>query len=133
MKMNFFTKVFKGSAFTPPKQIILAFKSLFPEALNVEWSKGAETYEAIFYKEQVESIATFDKTSSLLVHKMYLNEDYLPENIKAELSTKGEIMNVVLINRGNTVTYEVIYRDQDLIRYVIEYDIIGGVIGEHKL
>jgi hypothetical protein len=133
MKMNFWNKIFKGSVFNPPRQIVDAFELLFPNSINTEWSKNADQFEAIFYKDQVECIATFNKDAGLLVHKMYLNENYLPETIKAELATKGEIMNVVLINRGNTVTYEVIYRDKNLIRYVIEYDIIGGVVNDRKL
>ena len=34
-------------------------------------------------------------------------------------------MNAVMINKGNSITYETIYRDQNLIRYIVVLTNLG--------
>lgn len=130
---NFFTRLFRKPAFTPPKNVLDAFTLLFPEVINIEWSLAKELYEVIFYKDQVENIAVFNQSASLIMHKMFLSEEYLPEPIKEILTHKGEIMNVVMINHGNLLTYEIIFRDTQLNRYVVTFDILGNMVEQHAL
>jgi hypothetical protein len=131
--MSFFSKIFKGSVFTPPENIHISFNERFSDVIDVEWSKTGDNFEAIFYKENIECIAIFGSEGFLLEHKMFLSEGYLPEKIKEILHGKGEIMNVVLINQGNAVRYEIIYRDTELTRYVIVFDITGTILEERVL
>ena len=131
--MNFFSKIFGGSIFSPPENIKNSLKKAFPEVINIEWNKTGDSYEAIFYKDNIEYIANFDRQGDLLLYKMFLPEGFLPENIKSSLTNKGEIMNAVMINEGNSITYEVIIRDKDLVRYLILLNELGVVIDEKVL
>jgi hypothetical protein len=131
--MNFFSKIFKGSLFSPPEIIRNALVNSFQDVINIEWNKNGESYEAIFYKDNIEYIAIFESSGTLLEYKMFLPEGFLPEKIKSELNKKGETMNAVMINKGSSVTYEAIYRDKELIRYVIIFNELGGIIEEKVL
>jgi len=131
--MNFFTKIFNGSLFSPPEVIINSLKERFKDVINIEWNKNGDYYEAIFYKENIEYIANFDRTGLLIEYKMFLPEGFLPEKIKSTLNAKGETMNAVMINKGNSITYETIYRDTELIRYMVVFNELGGIIEEKVL
>jgi hypothetical protein len=131
--MNFFSKIFKGSLFSPPEVIVNSLKNRFNDVINVEWNKNGDYYEAIFYKDNIEYIANFDMEGVLIEYKMFLPEGILPEKIKSTLNSKGETMNAVMINKGSSVTYETIYRDKELIRYLIVFNELGGIIEEKIL
>lgn len=124
--MRFFSKLFKQTAYMPPKNISRTFSCIFPKVLNIEWAKINEIYEAIFYQNHFENIAIFNADAVLLSHKIFLSEIYLPEIIKENISKKGEIMNVVMINKANNVYYEIIFRDNNLNRFLITYDMLGN-------
>jgi len=131
--MNFFSKIFGDSIFSPPDVVKNSLKERFPSVINVEWNKTGENYEAIFYKDNIEYIANFDRTGVLIVYKMFLTEGFLPEKIKSTMKGKGEIMNVVMINKGNSITWEIIYRDKELIRYLMLFNEIGVILEEGVL
>jgi hypothetical protein len=131
--MNFFSKIFGDSIFSPPEIVKNSLKERFPSVINVEWNKTGENYEAIFYKDNIEYIANFDRSGVLIVYKMFLTEGFLPEKIKSTMKGKGEIMNVVMINKGNCITWEIIYRDKELIRYLMLFNEIGAILEEGVL
>lgn len=131
--INFFTKIFKSSPFSPPEEIINALKEKFPDVINIEWNKSGDSYEAIFYKDSIEYIANFDKDGELKVYKMFLPEGFLPGNILDTVRKKGELMNAVMINKGNSITYEIIYRDTDLVRSVMMLNEKGTILEERLL
>ena len=131
--MNFFSKIFGDSLLSPPEIVKNSLKERFPSVINVEWNKNGDNYEAIFYKGNIECIANFDRSGSLIVYKMFLSEDFLPQNIKLTMKSKGEIMNAVMINKGNSITYEIIYRDKELIRYLMLFNEIGVILEEMVL
>jgi hypothetical protein len=131
--MNFFSKIFGDSIFSPPELVKNSLKERFPSVINVEWNKSGDIYEAIFYKDNIECIANFDRSGLLIVYKMFLSEGYLPQNIKSTMAGKGEIMNAVMINKGNSITYEIIYRDSELIRYLMLFSELGVILEERVL
>lgn len=131
--MNFFSKIFGDSIFSPPEIVKDSLKVRFPAVINVEWNKTGDIYEAIFYKDNIECIANFDRSGTLIVYKMFLSEDFLPQNIKSTMLGKGEIMNAVMINKGNSITYEIIYRDKELVRYLMLFSEIGVILEERVL
>ena len=131
--MNFFSKIFGDSIFSPPEIVKDSLKERFPAVINVEWNKTGDIYEAIFYKDNIECIANFDRSGTLIVYKMFLSEDFLPQNIKSTMLGKGEIMNAVMINKGNSITYEIIYRDKELILYLMLFSEIGVILEERVL
>ncbi|HAF29454.1 MAG TPA: hypothetical protein DCG75_10445 [Bacteroidales bacterium] len=130
---NFVKRVIEGNGITPPIICLNAFNSNFNDTINVEWFDRADHFEAIFYKDNLEHIAIFDLSGSLVEYKLFLPVEFLPEAIKTYLESKGEIMNSVLINKGNTIEYEVIVRDANFTRYLILLSDLGKVIEEKKL
>ena len=130
---KFFTKLIEGSTIVPPENISSSLFSNFPEAINIEWFKKEVCYETIFYKDSIEHIAIFDYNGGLLEYKMNLPNNLMPEKIKTELEVMGEIMNVVIINKGNSIIYEVIIRDKELKRSLLLLNEWGEMQMEKKL
>lgn len=130
---DFLKKVFQGTGISPTKVCLKAFNQNFENALNVEWYNKEDYFEAIFYKDNLEHIAMFDKAGNLIEYKLYLPEGYLPEPIKNKVEAKGEIMNALMRNKGNMVEYEVIVRDKALNRYVMTLSDVGNLHEEKKL
>ena len=130
---NFLNKIFGHGKFMPPENIQQRLLEKFPETVNVEWNKTGKNFEAIFYKDQLEYIAIIDFSGKLLEYKMSLSEDLLPQQIKENLLQKGEIMNAVLINKGNAISYEVIIRNKSLTRFMIILNETGITISERQL
>lgn len=130
---DFLKKVVEGHGVSPPEECHQSFKQNFEEAINVEWFKKESCYEAIFYKNNLEHIALFDISGVLLEYRQNLSEDHLPIAIKDLVTSRGELMNSVLKNKGNMLEYEIILRDRDLNRYLITISEIGTIIQEMKL
>lgn len=130
---EFLKNIMQGKGFEPPENCVQELNRNFEDARNVEWSEKQDTYEAIFYKDNLEYIALFDKEGKLLEYKMFLSIDLLPEAIKNSLESQWEIMNVVLINKGNEIEYEAIVRDRQLDRYLIQLSNLGKALFEKKL
>ncbi|MBN2350283.1 MAG: hypothetical protein JXJ22_15705 [Bacteroidales bacterium] len=130
---TFFTRLFEGERISPPELIVSGLNQNFPEAFNIEWFRKKEAYEAVFYKNNIEHIAIFKNNGILEEYKMYLPEGYLPDIIKGIMLNKGEIMNSVLINKGNSITYEIIFRDSKLNRFLLFINEHGEIIEEKKL
>jgi hypothetical protein len=130
---DFFKKVIEGVGITPPEVCSDAFSKEFKTASHVEWFDHGDHFEAVFYKDNSEHIAMFDPEGKLVEYKMYLPDGYLPELIKSHLESRGEIMNVVLRNKGNQIEYEAIFRDTALNRYLVVFSSLGQVIAERPL
>jgi len=130
---DFLKKVFEGNGVSPSGICLQSFNQNFEDAKNVEWFKNENHFEAIFYKNNLEHIAIFSLTGVLTEYRLNMPADYLPEPIKNIVSSKGEIMNSVMRNKGNMLEYEVIVRDQELNRHLITLSDIGRLIEEKKL
>lgn len=116
MKFPFF-KIFKSQAKTIPGDVKKQLDFCFPNAKNIEWEFKNHIYEAIFYLYDVEHIAQFSKKGELLEYKKNLWPDELPEIIKKAGNAHGEIMNGIIIYRGQETIYEMIIRNEKLDRY----------------
>jgi hypothetical protein len=99
----------------------------------VEWFRKADHYEAIFYMQNLEHIALFSLPGKLEEYKRNLPVDFLPGPIKDVVRQKREIMNAVLINKGNRLEYELIVRDRLLKRHLMVISDLGEVWEERKL
>jgi hypothetical protein len=130
---EFSRNIISSKGETPPENIQRAFTEKFPGAINIEWTDKSKYFEALFYLEQIEYIAIFSPGGDLMEYKMFLPEDYLPANIRKKLSSLGEVMNAVLINKGNRIIYEIIYRDTDLNRYIVYLTNLGRTIKKERL
>lgn len=130
---NFLKKVVEGNKISPSDICLHSFNENFTGAINVEWFKKGNCYEALFYKNDFEHIAIFDLSGVLIEYRQNLSSDYLPEPIKKTALSKGEIMSTILKNKGNTLEYEMIVRDNNLNRYLIILSDVGNIIEEKKL
>lgn len=130
---NLAKKILVGESIQPPDSCLQQFNENFRGAINIDWFEKDDNYEAIFYKDNIEHIAYYNSKGSLESYKMFLPTKFLPESIKSTLEHKGEIMNVVMINKGNSVNYEVIIRDKNLHRYLFLVTGLGKIISEIKL
>jgi|3_EtaG_2_1085321.scaffolds.fasta_scaffold09166_5 hypothetical protein len=126
-------KLVEGEHIELPKTCIDSLKRNFSNAINIEWTKINADFEAIFYQDNLEYIALFKADGELIEYRRIIPEGYLPFSIRQLVMKKGEVMNRVLVNRGNELFYEVIYRDQELNRFMILISDLGKVISHSKL
>lgn len=130
---DFLKKVVAGDGVSPVDVCLHAFNQNFKGAVNLEWFKKENSYEAIFYRNNLEHIAIFTFAGILTEYSLNIPADYLPERMKNMTSSKGEIMNSLMRNKGNRVEYEVIVRDKELNRHLITLSDTGKIIEEMKL
>jgi len=126
-------KIINGDGIEPHLATLEVFETYFPNAININWYKHNQGFEAIFYFNQMEHIALFDLHNVLLEYRRSIAKDFLPEPIRAAVESLGEIMNIVLINKGDGIQYELIYRDKDLKRYLTLYNDFGQQLSVKKL
>jgi len=130
---NILSKIFKFSSVSLPEAVKDAFLKKFGDSINVEWLHSDDFYEAIFYLEDIEYIAHFDSAGKLINLKKNLPIHGTPEHIKQKAALHGELMNVIEIIEEEIVGYELIVRDETLIRYSLLLNERGGLIQKNKL
>lgn len=130
---NILSKIFKFSSVTLPQPVKDSFSEKFGESLNVEWLQTDDFYEAIFYLEDIEHIARFDSTGKIINQKKNLPIQSTPKHIKDKAVEHGELMNVIEISETEIVGYELIIRDETLIRFSLLLNEKGGLIQKSKL
>lgn len=130
---NILSKIFKFSSVSLPPKVKDSFFEKFGDSINVEWLHADDFYEAIFYLEEIEHIAHFDTTGKLLNLKKNLPISSTPLHIKEKANLHGELMNVIEIREVEIVGYELIIRDETLIRYSLLLNEKGGLIQKCKL
>ncbi len=133
MMNDFVRKVIEGSGISPPSVCQQTLAQNFPGAVNPEWSRINEGFEAVFYRDSLEHIALFSPDGRLLEYKINLSAAFLPEALKKQLEERGEIMNAVLRNKGNRIEYEIILRDKEMNRVMITFLGTGKLLGESPL
>ncbi|MEI8115062.1 MAG: PepSY-like domain-containing protein [Bacteroidia bacterium] len=130
---NILSKIFKFSNVTLPEAVKNSFSEKFGNSINIEWIRTDDFYEAIFYYEDIEHIAHFDSKGKLLNLKKNLSIHSVPQHIKDKASEHGELMNVIEISEEQIVGYELIVRDEALIRFSLLLNEKGGLIQKSKL
>jgi hypothetical protein len=130
---DFVKKVVEGDGVSPSEACLHSLYQNFEDAVNVEWFKKEQYFEAIFYRYNLEHIALFNLNGILAEYLLNLPAEYLPDPIKKTVSGRGEIMNSVMRNKGNCIEYEVILRDKELKRHLVTLTDIGRIIEERDL
>lgn len=130
---NILSKIFNFSSVSIPEAVKDSFFQKFGESINVEWLHSDDFYEAIFYLEDIEYISRFDSAGKLLNVKKNLPIHDTPEHIKQKAALHGELMNVIEIKEEEIVGYELIVRDETLIRFSLLLNEKGGLIHKNKL
>ena len=128
-----FSKIFKSQSKSIPDEAKKQLEKCFPHAKNIEWEIKNDICEAIFYLNDVEHIAKLTKDGILLEYKKNLWLDELPENIKKAGNSFGEIMNGIVIYKGNDIIYELIVRNENLDRFQNNYNLKGELISSVAL
>ena len=128
-----FLNIFKSQKKSIPDSVKSMFSTKFPDAKNTEWEKKKAIYEAIFYLNDIEHIARFSEKGVLEEYRKNLWPDELPENIKIAGAAFGEIMNGIIIYRGEEILYEVIIRNEKLDRFEYLFDKKGEVLKSQLL
>jgi len=130
---NFFKNILNDNTITPPEPILNHFQKKFANAVFVEWYSDNEFYEAIFYEDDFERIAKYDLDNNFINVKTNISPNLLPESIKEKDLSYGELMNCIIIDNKKEKDYEIIYRDSELIRYLLFLDQNGTEIKHQKL
>jgi len=131
---NFFRKILRGSKGTNiPQAVKEAFIKQFDDPLNIEWIKTDNHYEAVFYKDELEHIASYKNNGEFLNLKVNMQLDTVPELIRTTANVHGELMNAIAIQEQDAVRYELIVRDEELTRYFLLLSSSGEVIEKEKL
>jgi hypothetical protein len=123
-----FINIFKSQKKSIPEPVKSMFSSKFADAKNTEWEQKGTIYEAIFYLNELEHIARFSTKGNLEEYRKNLWPDELPENVKTAGNSAGEIMNSIIIYRGEEVLYELIIRDKKLDRFEYLFDKNGEIL-----
>jgi hypothetical protein len=130
---NILSKIFKFTNIALPPPVKESFSIKYGESLNVEWLQTDDFYEAIFYLDEIEHIARFDTTGKIINQKKNLSIQSTPKHIKNKAFEHGELMNVIEICEDEIVGYELIVRDEALIRFSLLLNEKGGLIHKCKL
>lgn len=130
---NIFNKLLEPLRIKLPKEVTDAFGQQFPKAYNTEWSKHKKEFEVIFYLDEQECIAGYAETGHCLFIKRNLKLEQVPEIFENVLTSDWELMNLLEIEEGNTLHYECIVRDKELVRYAWYIDQEGQVLTREKL
>ena len=135
--MDIFYKILHAGRFLPPKKVRENLLKHFPQAKSTEWVKNSDSYEAIFYDENIEKIARFSKDGSLTEYRINIRPEalasLLPENILKAAASEGEIMNCISVQNNDSLLYEFIVRNKSLVRYLLVINSDGEKTGPVKL
>jgi hypothetical protein len=130
---NILGKLLNLANISAPKEVNESFQKRFGNSINVEWIHSDDFFEAIFYLSDIEHIAYFETTGKLLNLKKNLTIQSTPEQIKLVAAKHGELMNTIEISEEEVVGYELIVRNESLIRYSLLLNEKGGLIQKSKL
>lgn len=128
-----FLKLFESSSKKIPELIKQTLVREFPGAINIEWDKKDNFFEALFYQNDTEHIAVFSPTGDLLECKKNTWPDDLPELVANECKKQGEIMNVISVFKNNKTCFEVIVRDSSYNRTLLFFDSDASLTASKKL
>ena len=125
--MDLLNKIFGITNLGISKKIRQNFALYFPNAKNIEWTSQKDFAEAIFYDQDIEKIVRFDKNGNLIETRINIPPLDVPEIIQKNLNPEFEIMNCIAVHSNESVIYELIIRDKQLIRYLATSDDKGKI------
>ena len=123
-KMLLFALVIMASLFTgckqrieqAPEEVLSAFGTMFPGAIEVEWSRQISTFTADFYHDQHEKYVQFDSTGTWLRTRtrMSIYEVPVPVMETARKYSNRKIDDVYLFEQlnGAAAYYMVEYKQE---------------------
>lgn len=131
--IQFIKEMLEGWHSKPPIKVVNTLLTKFPEASSIQWDKNKDGWEALFYLDNIEHSAEINSDYELVTYKINLPINLLPLHLAELARAHGEIMNVVVIYTNNVPEYEIIVRDNKLIRYLVLCKTDGTLINKEKL
>jgi hypothetical protein len=131
--LEFLKKIFGSRHETAPAKVTSSLSGHFMGATSIEWSWHHDLWEAIFFHEEITKMARFSNSGKLLEYRVNIEPDLIPSPIMEAASQEWEIMNCIAVYSSTGLTYELIVRDSDLIRYQLWIDSLGNRIRFDKL
>ena len=121
--------LFRFNPNTPGQPLLKSFNLLFPEAINIEWSKEKDGhFEVIFRVNGIEQLAWFERSGEWLKTETNFKIDMLNTSIREKLEKFGQIMSSILIEKADSQnSYEFIIRDSFQVRHIFITDLEGNV------
>lgn len=120
----------------PDKKIKLALSSIYPNAMDVEWTFKNNAYEATFTQEGVYKVVCFDETGMVKEEKVTQSELQLPGSIRQILYDKYQmrlLVSATIIRSQRKELFEIIFDSQDKSRYLLQFDKNSNLIKEQLL
>ncbi|MCE4564899.1 hypothetical protein INQ51_11320 [Maribellus sp. CM-23] len=131
---NFIQKIFSGgNEIQVPEPVKKQFAEQFADTINIEWQRTGDLFEAVFYRNDLENIASYRKDGAFVCLKINLPLSELPLKVTETAAEHGELMNAILIECDDKREYELIIRDTELVRYFLLADEEGNVKRKEKL
>ena len=124
---------YKDHQSSPPSLIRRKFKKIYPHSINEEWLEDDDLWEVVFHDDQKEKIARFNLAGKLVEGRINTSQSELPAIILKLVIEKGELMNAILIDKAGITSWEIIYRDKHLNRYLMVLDQNGQEISCSQL
>lgn len=132
--MKNFLNIPGKEALSPPDIISRDLFNRFQDPLNIEWSKRGELYEAIFYCKSIEHIADYRSDGAFVSYRVNISPPVLPDGFEQMLDSDFEIMNLVKrVSCEGLVSYEIVARDRELNRYLININGADGTVKTENL
>jgi len=119
MSELFFKSWLTANATKAPEIVSKSFRMKFHGAINVEWFKTEDCYEAVFYDNDIEKISRFSHNGDWVETRTNLDMTALNDSVRHSAESFGEIMNAILIELPGLKKYEIIIRDKQLSRFLL--------------
>lgn len=118
----------------PPEVVSGDLKSRFPCSRSIDWFLREKRYEALFYCDGIEYIASYSDIGKFLNYRENIPPAKVPELLGGAITTGEEVMNVVkIVENDKSVSYEMIFRDSLYERFLVRTNSVGQVIDRIKL
>lgn len=95
-----------------PSEVINAFKAEFPDAMDVDWEKKSEDYEADFEIQNIDHQVLINVDGMLLKHKYDILQSELPSEVLEEIRSfypDNSIDDIEILEMDDQLYYQVEY------------------------
>ncbi len=133
MSADFFNLFLEGSRIAAPDSVLESFRDRFPEALNIEWFRNGDLFEAIFHEHGIEKISKFSAGGSWIETGINLGIERIPADVSSTAETKGEIMNAIEFKTMTSKKFEIIVRDSHMNRFLLMISSSGDLVKSRLL
>lgn len=131
-KLDFLKNIFHPQKNVVPSNVMASLPEHFLGAMGVEWTRYNDLWEALFFHDGITKIARFNLAGKLVEYRVNISPENIPSPIR-ESAGEWEIMNCIAVYSSNNLSYELIVRDGELIRYQLWFDSLGNQLRLEKL